>query len=393
VVALGAGAPVLHRGTGLSAVVYGYFAGWEAADAFDFSYRPGVSAGIIPTNDGEVCVWAGSPATRFLGELRSEPDLGFARVLREAAPEAAEQLASARLVGRLHGFAGETSYLRLPWGPGWALVGDASHFKDPISAHGITDALRDAELLARAIDAAVTGGATAEASAFERYHETRDRLSLRMHAASDAIARYDWKIDNVRDLLIEMSKSMNDEVETLSNLDRETDDREATLVGVALPVRTATVTRDRREAPAPPIVTAASLQHPAVAFLDALRRRDWTALEQLLAPDVWMRALLPKRVLEENTAIGVAAAYRHWYGGSGECQMLQAEHQTMVGRDYLRYRFLLRPDFAPEQWHVVEQTGFCRVKDGRITRIDVVCTGVHPVEQTKTGAVSTARAA
>jgi hypothetical protein len=106
-----------------------------------------------------------------------------------------------------------------------------------------------------------------------------------------------------------------------------------------------------------------------------------------------MRALLPKRVLEENTAIGVAAAYRHWYGGSGECQMLQAEHQTMVGRDYLRYRFLLRPDFAPEQWHVVEQTGFCRVKDGRITRIDVVCTGVHPVEQTKTGAVSTARAA
>ena len=92
-----------------------------------------------------------------------------------------------------------------------------------------------------------------------------------------------------------------------------------------------------------------------------------------------MRALLPKRVLEENTAIGVAAAYRRWYGGSGECQMLQAEHQTMVGREYLRYRFLLRPDFAPEQWHVVEQTGFCKVQDGRITRLDLVCTGFHPV--------------
>ena len=35
-------------------------------------------------------------------------------------------------------------------GPGWALVGDAGSFKDPLTAHGITDALRDAELLARA---------------------------------------------------------------------------------------------------------------------------------------------------------------------------------------------------------------------------------------------------
>ena len=39
----------------------------------------------------------------------------------------------------------------VPWGPGWALVGDAGYWKDPISAHGLTDALRDAELLARAV--------------------------------------------------------------------------------------------------------------------------------------------------------------------------------------------------------------------------------------------------
>ena len=48
-------------------------------------------------------------------------------------------------------FGGPPGYLRRPWGPGWALVGDAGYWKDPISAHGLTDALRDAELLARAI--------------------------------------------------------------------------------------------------------------------------------------------------------------------------------------------------------------------------------------------------
>ena len=54
-------------------------------------------------------------------------------------------------------FAGRKGFLRQAFGPGWALVGDAGYFKDPLTAHGITDALRDAELLANA----AAGGATA----------------------------------------------------------------------------------------------------------------------------------------------------------------------------------------------------------------------------------------
>ena len=57
------------------------------------------------------------------------------------------------------------------------LVGDAGYWKDPISAHGITDALRDAELAAYAIvGAAGTSGASA-VEWMERYQEVRDRLS------------------------------------------------------------------------------------------------------------------------------------------------------------------------------------------------------------------------
>ena len=71
----------------------------------------------------------------------------------------------------------------------------------------------------------MTGDGNGETAALERYHETRDRLSLRMHAASDAVARYDWTTETVRDLLIEMAKSMGDEVELLSKLDSKSDRR------------------------------------------------------------------------------------------------------------------------------------------------------------------------
>ena len=67
--------------------------------------------------------------------------------------------------------------MRKPWGDGWALVGDAGYFKDPLSTHGMTDALRDAELLARAL-AAVLDGAT-ESDALAEYQATRDALPYR----------------------------------------------------------------------------------------------------------------------------------------------------------------------------------------------------------------------
>ena len=91
----------------------------------------------------------------------------------------------------VHGWGGVPGYVRRSWGPGWALVGDAGYFKDPITAHGITDALRDAELLADALLAALSGGVP-EAVALARYQATRDRLSRRLFDATEAVAGYDW---------------------------------------------------------------------------------------------------------------------------------------------------------------------------------------------------------
>ena len=78
-------------------------------------------------------------------------------------------------------FPGLTGYLREAAGPGWALVGDAGYFKDPITAHGITDALRDAEILARAVAA---GGP----NAVGRYQAERDELSLRLFRVTGQVA-------------------------------------------------------------------------------------------------------------------------------------------------------------------------------------------------------------
>ena len=101
--------------------------------------------------------------------------------------------------------------MRRATGPGWALVGDAGYYKDPLSAHGITDALRDAELLARGvIDGSIT-----------EYQRERDRLSSGLFEIVDELAGFAWDAERVRDLLLSLSASMTDEIEALGGLDRD----------------------------------------------------------------------------------------------------------------------------------------------------------------------------
>jgi flavin-dependent dehydrogenase len=103
------------------------------------------------------------------------------------------------------GFAGHPGFLRPAWGPGWALVGDAGYFKDPITAHGITDALRDAELLADA----VTRGTEA---ALAEYQSRRDDLSVGLFSITDEIASFAWDLGRLQTLHKALSDEMSREV-------------------------------------------------------------------------------------------------------------------------------------------------------------------------------------
>jgi flavin-dependent dehydrogenase len=210
-------APYQRRGSASGAIVYGYFAGLPR-DRYHWAYRPGVAAGVVPTSDGLACVWAGTASTRFV-ERRSAGLLAALRsLLAEASPTVARSIGRAAPVGTLRAYPGRGSWIRESAGPGWALVGDAAYFKDPITAHGITDALRDAELLARAVLGAPSAR-RAQLEAVRDYERTRDRLSEPLFDITERIASYRWDLVELRGLLRELSQAMRPEVDALLEFD------------------------------------------------------------------------------------------------------------------------------------------------------------------------------
>ncbi|HEY7010022.1 MAG TPA: NAD(P)/FAD-dependent oxidoreductase [Jatrophihabitantaceae bacterium] len=204
------GAPVELVGRSGAAATYGYWSGLET-DGYEWNFYPGAASGVIPTNDGQACVFVSAPpAVVGRGGLGTLTGL-----IGASAPDLAARLADALPPRSLRTFTGRPGYLRRSWGPGWALVGDAGYFKDPISAHGLSDALRDAELLARAIVAVVTDGAD-ERAMLGAYQATRDGLSTELFDVVDVIASHRWTEQQIGGLLLRLSAAMNEEVETLA---------------------------------------------------------------------------------------------------------------------------------------------------------------------------------
>jgi 2-polyprenyl-6-methoxyphenol hydroxylase-like FAD-dependent oxidoreductase len=210
-------APFRRRGASSGAVVYGYFPGLPR-DHYRWAYRPGVTAGMMPTGDGLACVWAGTSSARFWELRHGGLDTAHRALLAEADPELARSVGAVAPVGAWRGYPGQPGWIRVSAGAGWALVGDAGYFKDPITAHGITDSLRDAELLARAVLAAPCGGAD-QLAALGEYERTRDRLSEPLFEVTERIASYEWDLTEVREHLRELSRAMRPEVEALLELD------------------------------------------------------------------------------------------------------------------------------------------------------------------------------
>jgi flavin-dependent dehydrogenase len=192
-----------------SAFVYAYFTPLDV-NGYDWFWAPGAAAGAIPTNDGTL-VFAASATNPSL-----EPS--FWSQLDVAAPHFVAQVRDAERTSRWHRWAGTLGYHRQSWGPGWALVGDAGQFKDPISAHGITDALRDAELLANAVDRGLRG-ALPLPTALRAYQESRDAIARPMFYVTDRLAAFDWDATEVRTLLLDLSRAMQAEMQVILALD------------------------------------------------------------------------------------------------------------------------------------------------------------------------------
>ncbi|MEU3659985.1 NAD(P)/FAD-dependent oxidoreductase [Streptomyces sp. NPDC032940] len=161
-----------------------------------------------PTHDGLSIVGVAWPAADFPSPGSDEAtDRTVVAALADADPEFAEEVREGRRAGRwLTGSV--PNFLRTPHGPGWALVGDASATRDPITASGITHAVLGAELLADAVHRGLSGGPgmDAELAAYARardalvrdhYDYTRDFARILDHtpeerALIEAMSRSPW---------------------------------------------------------------------------------------------------------------------------------------------------------------------------------------------------------
>ncbi len=217
-------AHVLQEGRAAGAVLYRYVHGIKGTD-YVWMYGDGAAAGLLPTNDGATCVFVGTTRSRMRRLRRSGRECAFTELLASASPAMLDRVLASTDWSHMRGWGGIPGHLRHSWGPGWALVGDAGYFKDPITAHGITDALRDAELVSDAILETLSGGVP-EAIAMSAYQSTRDRLSTRFLAATEEIAGYEWDAARARELMRASSAAMSDEVDHLLSLpERATSER------------------------------------------------------------------------------------------------------------------------------------------------------------------------
>jgi menaquinone-9 beta-reductase len=197
------------EGFNASGVVFGYYEDLDR-DGLHWHFAKNVAAGVIPTNSGH-CVFAAVPAAQFAATFRGDVMNGFLRVLGANCPGLRADVERGALIGRLRGFGGAPDYLRQCHGAGWALVGDAGYFKDPLTAHGITDAFRDAELLSRAV-------AIGSTQALGAYQHERDALSLPLLRITDAIASFSWDLDEVKQLHAALSAVMKAEANHIASL-------------------------------------------------------------------------------------------------------------------------------------------------------------------------------
>lgn len=141
----------------------------------------------FPTNNGLSLVAIQAPVAGFHA-FRADVEGNFFRTLDEV-PDLALRVRAGKRAERWYGTADLPNFFRKPYGPGWALVGDAGYHKDPILAQGISDAFRDAELLAEAIDAGFAGRAPLD-DALAAYEQRRNAAAFPAYEANLAEAMF-----------------------------------------------------------------------------------------------------------------------------------------------------------------------------------------------------------
>ena len=156
-------------------LTHSYYTYWSGMrwDGQGMYVSPPVGLGVSATNDGLVMMNVGWSVGEY-ADVRDDLEGRYLEALRRF-PEIADQLGAARREERFAGMSNVPMFFREPAGRGWCLIGDAAYHKDPVPAQGITDAFRDAELAAAAVQRDFEDGDPASWEAFARH---RDETAL-----------------------------------------------------------------------------------------------------------------------------------------------------------------------------------------------------------------------
>jgi 2-polyprenyl-6-methoxyphenol hydroxylase-like FAD-dependent oxidoreductase len=185
-VARSVGAGAYHQFPAVSVNAYSYWAGLDVS-AVELYVRPGRFIVAVPTNDDLVIINQGA-VVADQAAYRADMEKEFRETL-QLAPGLAERVAGGERVERFRFTTQTEGFFRVPAGPGWALVGDAGYHKDPITAQGMLDAFRDAELLAEAVDRGLERGPVGLDHALAGYQAARDKAALPMYELTCRLAR------------------------------------------------------------------------------------------------------------------------------------------------------------------------------------------------------------
>ena len=126
------------------------------------------------------------------------------------------------------------------------------------------------------------------------------------------------------------------------------------------------------------------LREAGEALVRAVAERNFEGLRAAIAEEVRFRLLLPRGPQAYSRADEAVAAFVDWFAGADELHLESSSVHTAVGRLVVTYRFRLHD---ADGWTMIEQHVVADVgPDGRLERIDLLCTGFLPIAGPDEGA-------
>jgi 2-polyprenyl-6-methoxyphenol hydroxylase-like FAD-dependent oxidoreductase len=185
-VANAVGAPVYRRVPTSSFASYTYWSGTDISG--EIYQRPGRAVvAAFPTNEDLAVIFVSAPLADFAG-FRTDVEGHYLKIL-DLCGDLADRVRAGQRAERFRTTPDLPHQFRVPHGPGWALVGDAGLVLDPISAQGISQAFRDAELLAEAVTSARAQGKPLDAR-LAHYHQRRDAAARPIFGFTTRLAEF-----------------------------------------------------------------------------------------------------------------------------------------------------------------------------------------------------------